>query len=173
MQRLPTTATWDSRTCLAFNDLNRTRPWSLFFATVSRLGDGVFWYSLMLVLPIYDGWAGAGVSLRMALTGAIGTLIYLALKHRIRRPRPCDSFAVCRTVEPLDRFSFPSGHTLHAVCFSIIVCGAYPALLHLLLPFAILVACSRMVLGLHYPTDVLCGFAIGCGLGLLSNGLVA
>lgn len=61
----------------------------------------------------------------------------------------------------LDRFSFPSGHTLHAVAFSCVALAYYPALAPLLLPFTGLVAMSRPVLGLHYPSDVLAGALIG------------
>jgi undecaprenyl-diphosphatase len=65
---------------------------------------------------------------------------------------------------PLDRYSFPSGHTLHAVGFTTVAVTAFPALAALLVPFAVLVAASRVILGLHYPTDVLAGAAIGYGV---------
>ena len=65
------------------------------------------------------------------------------------------------TVAPLDRFSFPSGHTLHAVGFTLLATHAHPELGWFLVPFATMVACSRLVLGLHYPSDVLTGAAIG------------
>lgn len=169
MQPFATPSTWDTRTCQALNHLNRSPAWGRFFAIVSRLGDGVFWYCLMAALPLIDGWTGAAHAGRMALTGLIGTAIYLRLKAIIRRTRPCDTVDVYRTIEPLDRFSFPSGHTLHGVSFTLMVCAPYPWLASALVPFAILVACSRLVLGLHYPTDVLWGGIIGGILGLLSN----
>jgi undecaprenyl-diphosphatase len=68
----------------------------------------------------------------------------------------------------LDQFSFPSGHTLHAVCFTLIVCGHLPFAIWILTPFALMVAISRPVLGLHYPSDVLAGALIGASIALLS-----
>jgi undecaprenyl-diphosphatase len=75
--------------------------------------------------------------------------------------------AVVLGERPLDHFSFPSGHTLHAVLFTVMLGAHFPALLPLLLVFTPLVALSRMVLGLHYPTDVLAGAFLGGGLGLM------
>ncbi|MES2546747.1 MAG: phosphatase PAP2 family protein, partial [Pseudomonadota bacterium] len=63
--------------------------------------------------------------------------------------------------KPLDHFSFPSGHTLHAVAFSVVAMQYYPELSIVLVPFTIMVAMSRVILGLHYPSDVLAGATIG------------
>ncbi len=71
-------------------------------------------------------------------------------------------------VAPLDEFSFPSGHTLHAVSFSIVALAYYPWLTPLLVPFSAGVALSRVVLGLHYPSDVLAATLIGVLLASLS-----
>ena len=69
---------------------------------------------------------------------------------------------------PLDQFSFPSGHTLHAVVFATVAIADYPQLAFLPIPFAFLVALSRMVAGLHYPSDVLAGAAIGAAIADIS-----
>ena len=75
-------------------------------------------------------------------------------------------------VAPLDEFSFPSGHTLHAVAFGLVAMAHYPALALLLVPFTASVAVSRVVLGLHYPSDVLAATGIGSALAALSLWLV-
>ncbi|MFZ5656282.1 MAG: phosphatase PAP2 family protein [Pseudomonadota bacterium] len=139
------------------------------FRGVSRLGNGVFWYSLMLALIVVDGAAAGRPVLQMLLAGALGVLVYRWLKQATLRPRPyqiAPDIVVAAT--PLDQFSFPSGHTLHAVSFSTIACSHYPDLAPLLLPFVALVAASRPILGLHYPSDVLAGAAIGASIGGLA-----
>ena len=135
------------------------------FAAVSRLGDGVFWYALMAVMVLFDGYAGLKASAHLAATGAIALSLYKLLKHWTKRPRPYASDVRIRAwVAPLDEFSFPSGHTLHAVAFTWQAVAQFPALAWVLVPLAALIAASRVVLGLHYPTDVLAGAAIGAGL---------
>ena len=107
--------------------------------------------------------------LHMAVTGALCTLLYTGLKRLTSRPRPCHTHAqILRGGRQLDQFSFPSGHTLHAVMFSAVASAYYPTLGWLLMPFTLLVALSRLVLGLHYPTDVLAGAALGAGVAALS-----
>jgi undecaprenyl-diphosphatase len=61
----------------------------------------------------------------------------------------------------LDQYSFPSGHTMHAVAFSMIATAHHPELAWVLAPLSCLIATSRILLGLHYPTDVLAGGVIG------------
>lgn len=125
------------------------------FASISRLGDGVFWYMLMALLPVIHGRAALDVSLRMAAVGAVGVLIYPRLKTRRVRTRPFEAHAgILAGAAPLDKYSFPSGHTLPAVGFTVVATAYYPQLAWLLAPFALLVALSRIILGLHWPTDV-------------------
>lgn len=143
------------------------------FGVASRLGDGVIWYTLMATLPLLYGQRGVAPALQMALTGLVGLLLYRWLKQVFVRERPFITHAVITRVgKPLDRYSFPSGHTLHAVSFTTTATSYFPELAWVLVPLASLIAMSRVVLGLHYPTDVLAGAAIGLTLATLGNWLV-
>ena len=161
---------WDIAGCLYLNHYCKKRSVNRFFAVISRLGDGVFWYSFMIVLPLLFGIEGLNVSLLMMMAGLVSVVLYKQLKKRLVRERPfIRSTYIYRGYAPLDKYSFPSGHTMHAACFSTIALWQLPEFMILLLPFSILVALSRMVLGLHYPTDVICGAGLGITLGASAN----
>ena len=135
------------------------------FRAASRLGNGVIWYVLILSLPLIYGAPAARPAIAMAVTGALGVAIYALLKRVFVRERPFITHSsISLAMAPLDRYSFPSGHTLHAVAFTWQAIAAFPELSWVLVPLASLIAASRVVLGLHYPTDVLAGAAIGAGL---------
>ena len=152
----------DLSLCRWLNRANRREVVGRFFALFSRLGDGVFWYTLMLVLPLVHGLGAVATSVHMALTGVVSLLLYKWLKAHTSRPRPfMVSDSIIRRVPPLDEYSFPSGHTLHAVSFSVVLLSHQPEWFWIVVPFTALVAASRPVLGLHYPSDVLAGAVIG------------
>ena len=142
------------------------------FRAVSWLGDGWIWYALILSqLLLPDGTFPA---VHLALTGGAGLLAYKFIKRHAVRERPFITHpAISCAAAPLDRYSFPSGHTLHAVSFAILGAHYWPALAAPLAAFAALVALSRIVLGLHYPTDVAAGALLGSGLALGSLKIAA
>ncbi len=159
----------DTAICLRWNRWGRQAAVRRYFATVSRLGDGMAWYVLMAAIALFGGPQGLEVSAQLAATGATALLVYVGLKRWTRRPRPCASDRrIHALVRPLDEFSFPSGHTLHAAAFTGVSLTHYPELAFLLLPFAASVAVSRVVLGLHYPSDVLAASALGGALAGVS-----
>jgi len=155
--------------CLRFNRASQKHWIRRVFCVISRMGDGLFWYALMLGIMLAQGREGWLPCLHMLAVGLSSLGTYRLLKSSASRPRPYEvSQAIAMGMPPLDRFSFPSGHTLHAVAFTIVALAYYPGLAWLLLPFTLLVAASRVILGLHYPSDVLAGAVIGGSIACIS-----
>jgi len=160
---------WDRQITFLMNRTLRWRTVSPFFRVISNLGNGKFWYALMVILPLLHGHYGIKAALHMGLTALITLLVYKSVKGVTQRPRPGAVYeAIMQGTVALDEYSFPSGHTMHAVAFSVIAVSWFPALLPLLLGFTVLIAISRVVLGLHYPTDVVLGALFGMLISQLS-----
>ena len=148
--------------CGVFNRAARPRHIQLFFIFVSRLGDGGVWYAAMLVLPVLFGERGLTTSLQMIQVGVINLIIYKTVKQLAGRARPSSvDPRILLGTAPLDRYSFPSGHTMHAVAFSTVITAHHVELTWCVVPLSSLIALSRLILGLHFPTDVVAGALIG------------
>lgn len=139
---------------------------------VTMLGDGgIFFVLLALVLLISRRWRSLGRSLAAALL--LGLLFgNLLLKPLVGRIRPYDLVeGVELLVAPLSDHSFPSGHTMAAFAFAgVFWCyrkevGRWGIAAVVI---AFLIAFSRLYLYVHFPTDVLCGAALGWLFGLLA-----
>ena len=108
----------------------------------------------------------------MLVTTVIGIGLYWSIKRLAARPRPS---AHCKRLvlsePPLDQFSFPSGHTLHAVNFTLQILFFAPVLGWIAVPFALLIAASRLILGLHFLSDVLVGAVLGMLLAVFALAL--
>jgi len=155
------------RLCRYLNRSSRSSGVRQLFRAVSWLGDGWLWYALLLALPVMYGTEGVLAASHMALTGALGLVLYKVIKRRAVRERPFITHCAieCASV-PLDRYSFPSGHTLHAISFTLMFARYFPEWTAPLATLAFLIALSRVILGLHYPTDVAAGAVLGGGLGM-------
>ena len=133
---------------------------------VSRSADG--WLYALLVPPLlfvmkredflhYLNLAAAGFALER--------LTYLLLKNTIRRRRPPDAIEGYRSaIRPADRFSLPSGHTSCAFFVSGFLCFGLSLLFLPLFLWAAVVGLSRVVLGVHFPSDTVAGAALGLGV---------
>ncbi len=152
--------------------INRTLKWRTirpFFRFISGLGDGKLWYILMSGCAVFGGLRGIIAALQMGLTALVTLLSYKLVKGATQRPRPGAVHAAVREgIDPLDEYSFPSGHTMQAAAFTLIASAWYPGLAPILIPFTALTGLSRIVLGLHYPTDVLLGACFGTLIGYMS-----
>lgn len=147
--------------------------WIRFSAILAtRAGDGWLWGLAGLFVLVFGGQdrffalASAGAA---ALAG-IG--IFVLLKNFSGRKRPCEIEPHCwAKLLPPDRFSFPSGHTITAFAVTIAMSEFYPTLFPVLLLCAICIAGSRILLGMHFLSDVLAGAALGTGLALCSHAI--
>lgn len=143
--------------------------WVRFYVVSStRGGDGWLWYAMGVAILAFGGGS------RFAALGAAGVaamlsiLLFVWLKRFARRPRPCQIERHCwATLLPPDQFSFPSGHTMTAFAVAIPLMLFYPTLTIGLLFCALSIALSRILLGMHFLSDVLAGALIGTVLGYL------
>lgn len=133
----------------------------------TRAGDGWLWYVCGLIVLLLGGperFAAIAAAGSAAITG-IG--IFVSLKSLSGRKRPCEFEPHCwAQLLPPDRFSFPSGHTITAFAVAVTLGAFYPVFLGALLFCALAIAASRILLGMHFLSDVLVGMLAGTGLGV-------
>jgi undecaprenyl-diphosphatase len=141
----------------------------LWMILASRGGDGWLWYAILLSVLLFGGadrFYAAGAA---ASAAAIGVCVFLVLKKAANRPRPCAIAPhAWATLLPPDRFSFPSGHTMTAFAVATPIMFFYPDLGFGLGFCAVSVAASRILLGMHFLSDVLAGALLGVVLGLVT-----
>ena len=95
--------------------------------------------------------------------------IYFVLKNGFKRNRPQIALQNFRSfIAPSDKFSFPSGHTSAAFMMATLIGYFFPLLFIPLYSWAVLVGCSRVMLGVHFPTDTLVGALLGVSTAIFS-----
>ena len=135
---------------------------------ISRLGDGYLYALLALVIYQWDVIDGESFVVHGLLALAIELPLYLLLKNTIRRPRPTRSLAdLFPRHQASDKYSLPSGHTAAAFLFATLLSFYYPQWFMLFFATAGLIGLSRILLGVHYPSDIAAGILLGCGSALI------
>lgn len=146
------------------------RVWMI---AATRGGDGWLWYATGIFVALFGGRERFTAIFASVLSVGLGILLFRRLKRTIGRRRPCALEPHCwATLLPPDQFSFPSGHTITAFAVTLALSPFYPVMLPGLLFCAASVAASRILLGMHFLTDVLAGAAIGSAIGLMVSATV-
>lgn len=166
---------FDSSILLWIQNSVRTDFLSPVVKVITHLGDkGIFWIAVTLALLVFKKTRRLGVFCGVAMV--IGLLVTnLVIKNWVARVRPYDLIpGLTNIIENQHDFSFPSGHTTNSLACSWVL---FRRAKHkkwgvLALVVAILIALSRLYVGVHYPTDILGGAAIGIGSACLSMWLV-
>jgi len=134
----------------------------IWMICATRGGDGWLWYVLGAVILAFGGeerFAAVGAA---SMAAAAGIAVFLMLKRKAGRRRPYLFEPHCwATLLPPDQFSFPSGHTITAFAVAVSLSHFYPELMFGLYFCALSVAASRILLGMHFLSDVIAGAAIG------------
>lgn len=146
------------------------RLWAI---CATRGGDGWLWYALALAVALFGGEERLHALASAGLATGSGIALFLWLKRLTGRRRPCAIEPHCwATLLPPDQFSFPSGHTITACAMSVSLSLFYPAIAPVLAFCALSIAVSRILLGMHFLSDVVAGALLGSGLGYYAYLLV-
>ncbi|MCP4498829.1 MAG: phosphatase PAP2 family protein [Deltaproteobacteria bacterium] len=117
---------------------------------------------LVIVMLVMCGGTLTQIGDRAGIAAIVVGIVVATIKYMVRRNRPDSAL---HAHAPPDRFSFPSGHTAGAFAIALSMFGVLPWLAPIGIGLAIFIAFARMYLGVHYPTDVIVGAAVGMTVG--------
>jgi undecaprenyl-diphosphatase len=139
---------------------------------LSKTGDGQLYLVVIGILYWLKGIDSLCLK-AILLAFLIERPVYFVLKNSLKRNRPEVALINFRSIiTPSDQFSFPSGHTSAAFMMATLLSYYFPPLMIPLYCWATLVGCSRVVLGVHFPTDILVGVLLGISTALFSLGQI-
>ncbi|WDU52408.1 phosphatase PAP2 family protein [Taylorella equigenitalis] len=159
---LPETSALELRFFFWLLSLNQIKYVTKTSRLISKLGDGQFYVISGVLFLILGGDHGVQMFLIGCIAYSIELPLYWFIKNSIKRDRPFRTYEhVSAVVIPKDTFSFPSGHTAAAFVFATMVSIYFPPFTFPVYTLACLIGLSRVLLGVHYPTDIVAGALLG------------
>ncbi len=139
-----------------------------FCRLISRTGDGPLY--VLLAAWLYAVYGSENSLLqKLFLAFIVERTLYWVMKNSFKRNRPQQAIQNFHSViVPSDQFSFPSGHTSAAFMVATLLSDYFPGYLIVFYTWALLVGFSRVVLGVHFPTDTLMGMVLGISCAFFS-----
>ena len=146
----------------------RSEVLTVLMRFITSLGDiGFIWILIGLVLALKKKYRTTGFLVLAALL-LEWLLVNCVIKELVMRIRPFEAHEALKAlISHPDSFSFPSGHTGSSFAAASVMWKRLPRRFSVpCLLLAVLIAFSRLYVGVHYPTDVLAGAVIGVLIGL-------
>ena len=151
----------------------RTPILNNIFSFITSLGNsGMVWIVIALFLLIQKKTRKIGI---MCILGLVLSVLINneILKNIVCRPRPFNAIHGLTSLAFPKDFSFPSGHTGSSFAAAIVIFRNLPKKLGIpSLVLAFMIAVSRLYIGVHYPTDVICGVITGAVCAFLAEFIV-
>lgn len=159
----------DARLFLGLNSLHQRMQLETLMRFISFSGDGYLYVLMGLTLPLLFPEQGMIFLLASLLAFVIELPIYWVLKRSFKRRRPFNVVqALTPVLKPSDEFSFPSGHTTAAFMIAGIISVCFPGIGVLAYGWAALIGLSRVMLKVHFISDVLAGMLLGTLIAFFS-----
>ena len=163
---------WDERIVIYINQKVKRTYLDYFFTAATYMGSDIFAIGFILAFSILPMSRIDAFARYAAIALIMSSVTVGIMKNKIRRKRPFESIIELKSLKiGVDQFSFPSGHTTAAFCLAVtsalVTEGHIASTVYLIL--ALIVAISRVYLGVHYPSDVIAGGVIGSFYAILVN----
>ncbi len=160
---------WDASILLWIQENMRTDLMTTIMKAITRLGDaGSLWVVLSIVLLVINKTrkVGAASAVSLILTFVV---VNVGIKNLVARTRPYEVIdGLVSLVGKQSDFSFPSGHSAHAFAVGVVILIMMPRKIGVpIFVISVLMAFSRLYVGVHYPTDVIAGAFLGTLMALV------
>ena len=156
----------DNNLMRRFNRWRAPRWFRWWMLLATRAGDGWLWGMIGIAVLLSSDPERFRAIEAAGFAVATGIVLFHRLKRMVGRVRPRDIEPHCWAhIVTRDKFSFPSGHSTTAFAVALSLGSFYPEIMPVLLVLAANVAVSRVVIGMHYLSDVVVGSGMGVLLG--------
>lgn len=156
-------AHYDQRIFLWCADFCHSKNLPTYSKIISHSGDGYLQVFIPLLIFSIVGSEALPFLHLVIIAFSLERALYWVLKNNFKRKRPEAALPYFKAnITASDEFSFPSGHTSAAFLLAILVSGYFPILATIMFIWASLVSASRIILGVHFPADIIAGICLGC-----------